>query len=69
MDNSLTPARATLHILTTEPEAPDNLVPLGVPCDGSMTCECLRCQDERAKRIAQGVRRRNPIPTRRRQAA
>lgn len=64
--NETTPDRATLRILTTDPEPPDNLVVFDVPaCTGAMTCPCPACQAERFKLVRRGVRASTPLPIRR----
>jgi hypothetical protein len=52
------PVTATLHILTPDPQPPDNLVAFAMPgaCAGEMTCDCVTCQAERVARVKRGVR-------------
>lgn len=47
---------AILRILTADPQPPDNLVALPMPCDGTMTCECPACDAEKAFRVRRGIR-------------
>lgn len=60
---------ATLRVLTTGP-APTSLVALDRTCDGSMTCSCPDCEQERAQRVRLGGRDpRQPWDAKKRQAA
>lgn len=44
------PQPVRLHVVTAG-------LPSGPPCDGSMTCSCLRCGVERSKIAAKGAGR------------
>jgi hypothetical protein len=62
--------RVTLRVLTTDP-SPANLVRIDemIACDGSMTCICQQCADERAARVRRGVRESDGLPIKIRKAA
>lgn len=45
-------------LLPEEPDAPIAAAPMErvADCDGSMTCECAKCEQDRAERVRMGVR-------------
>jgi len=65
---------ARLRVVTANPKPPPNIVEITDdynPCDHTMTCPCLKCEDDRAQRVTAGVRKRRndqtwiPRPSRR----
>lgn len=56
--DDLVSEQATLTVL------PEMARPLPASCDGSMTCPCEACSEERAARVEMGIRRRRVLPRR-----
>lgn len=73
LERRLTDARpdALDDLVNEEPATvttlPEMQRPLPEKCDGSMTCQCEACSQERVARVEVGIRPRRPMP--RRQAA
>jgi hypothetical protein len=62
---------AVLHVLTTDPQPPTNLIVLDntIECEDTYLCACLACQLDRMRAVKRGVRSSDSLPIRRRKAA